>query len=229
MPIKSYKYIVTAVNKLNSKVIEVVLKPVGEEKLEFTAGQFVSVVFEQAGLPREFHPFSLVSAPSEEEVKLAIKDLGDYTGQLVKELRAGAKAELRGPFGNFNYRRVEHKRQVWVAGGIGVTPFVSMARDLAAREEDYRVDFYYCVRREDEAVYLRLLRQIEKQAQGRLKIMPFYSVERGHIDADYIEQNSGDLKQKDIFICAPPQMTEGLIKEFLAKGVNEKNIHWEKF
>ncbi len=229
MLVKSYKYIVTAVNKLTPKVIEVVLESFDKKQLEFVGGQFVSVTFEQAGLPKEFHPFSLVSAPDEAEIKLVIKALGDYTGQLVKELKAGAKAELRGPWGNFTYQLAEYKDQIWVAGGIGVTPFVSMAQELISQEEDYQIDFYYCVRHPREAVYADLLERVEEQAQGRLKMEIIYSAERGRINVDYIEQNSGGLKQKDILICTPPQMIEELSKGLLGKGVSEKNIHWEKF
>lgn len=226
---KSYKYTVTAVNKLTPKIIEVSLKPVNQEKMNFIAGQFVSITFEQAGLPKEFHPFSLASAPDDKQIRLGIKALGDYTTQLVNELEVGATAEVRGPLGSFSYHKGRYKQQIWLAGGIGITPFLSMAEDLAKQGGDYQVDLYYCIRNKEEAVYLSLLRRIEKQTQGQVEIQPFYSAERGHINVDYIKQTSGGLKQKDIFICAPPQMMEELTKEFLVNGVSEKSIYWEKF
>ncbi len=228
MTIKNYIYKVVAVNKLTSKIIEVILEPI-KEKMSFTAGQFVSVSFKQDGLPKEFHPFSIASSPREGKIRLAIKALGDYTSQLIKELKVGAQAELNGPQGEFIYSLAKYKRQIWIAGGIGITPFISMAEDLVRQRGDYQIDLYYCTRNKAEAVYLNLLLKIEKQLQGKFKVVAFYSEEKGHIDVDYIRQNSGELKQRDIFICSPPRMTEELTNEFLVNGVKEKNIHWEKF
>ena len=111
----------------------------------------------------QFHPFSITSAPGEPALRITVKALGDYT-RALRELEPGAEAVVEGAFGEFSHRAVENPRQLWVAGGIGVTPFLGMARSLAPGD-GLDVDFYYCVEHEAEAHFLDELRALERDAR----------------------------------------------------------------
>ena len=96
--------------------------------LAFTPGQFIVLAFGGAGA-WERHPFSVASAPSERLLEVSIKASGDYTRDLHDKVQKGTPAKVAGPFGGFDYRR-GGQDQIWIAGGIGVTPFLSWIRSL---------------------------------------------------------------------------------------------------
>jgi len=134
-----HDFTVAEVRRPNSSTLEVSLEPSGQP-LRFVPGQFVVAAF---GGPTgwERHPFSVASDPSSPRLELGIKAAGDYTSALHDSLAAGTPARVAGPFGGFDYRS-GGREQIWIAGGIGVTPFVSWIRSLDATF-DRHVDFWY--------------------------------------------------------------------------------------
>jgi len=217
------KYKVKNVNQLNESVIEVEMESV-EERLDFKAGQFIFVSFKNGGVSRESHPFSISSGEDKQNLKITVKSLGDFTGEL-KSLRVGSLVEVEGPFGNFSYENTNGKNQIWIAGGIGITPFISMAKSL---KSGYNVDLYYCVKDQREAI---LLNELQKMAQSNsnFKVNSWCSVEKGFINSGVIASTSGGVEGKDILICGPAVFMESLKKQFLCLGVKINNIHYEKF
>ncbi len=114
-----HDYTVAEVRHPNGSTLEVSLEPAGQP-LRFVPGQFVVAAF---GGPTgwERHPFSVASDPSSPRLELGIKASGDYTSVLRDSLAAGTPARVAGPFGGFDYRS-GGREQIWIAGGIGVTP-----------------------------------------------------------------------------------------------------------
>ena len=88
------------------------------------------------------HPFTITSSPQERVMRFAIKALGDETSQLLDVVRPGMPAVIGGPFGRFSHDKGT-SRQLWIAGGIGVTPFLSWLRALDNHPLRGRVDFFY--------------------------------------------------------------------------------------
>jgi predicted ferric reductase len=164
-------YTVEAANRLDEFVTEVVLEP-RSKPLVYKPGQFVFVNFRsqamrahqravdislerqvfsiRAGeIGNQFHPFSITSAPAEQNLRITVKAVGDYTSAL-RRLEPGAEAVVEGPFGSFSNEGLSQDMQLWIAGGIGVTPFLSMARSLGETPGGH-VHFYYCIERLEEA------------------------------------------------------------------------------
>jgi predicted ferric reductase len=147
----------------------------------------------------------------------------------MKELLPGTIAKIEGPFGVFDYKSAKNKSQIWIAGGIGIAPFISMARSLSAKD-GYKIDLYYCVKNEIEAVYLGLLQNISMSLSNDLRIFTVYSDEGNRIDAEFVQKTSGKLSSKtDIFLCAPPAMIHALKEQFIFKGVSKNLMHSEEF
>ena len=96
--------------------------------MAFLPGQFVFVDFHQDGISAETHPFSIASTPGQTTLEVVVRSLGDYTSRLMG-LKPGAMARVEGPFGRFTYHRHRNRDQIWIAGGIGITPFMSMVQD----------------------------------------------------------------------------------------------------
>jgi predicted ferric reductase len=213
---------VGGVNRLSPDAVEIVLARDGNG-LRFRPGQFVFVRFAELG--GEAHPFSITSAPDQATVRLVVKALGDHTRALL-DLPAGGSAELEGPYGTFSHLALAGPRQVWIAGGIGITPFLSMARSLddAARE----IDLYYCTAVAEQAYFLEELFQVADR-NPRVRVIPIRKADLGQLSADDIEAASRDLPHKDILICGPPVMVRNLTRQLRARGVPRARIYYEDF
>lgn len=219
-------YDVIVVNLLDASVIEITLRPRGAG-LRFMPGQFVFVSFNDARLGRgwEFHPFSITSEPADGQLRLVVKALGDYTTTL-RVLQPGTRARVDGPYGALSYTSVRNPRQIWIAGGIGVTPFLSMARSLAAA--NYEIDFYYCTERSAEAYFEAELFDISEHNR-RLRVIPIRRDTLGFVTAADVAGASRDVPSKDILICGPPLMIRGLRAQFRKLGVPARQLHSEEF
>lgn len=224
--VRRLRYEITQVTNLNNAVTEITLKALGQA-LSFEAGQFVFIKFPKSSLGSESHPFSIVSSPAEPELRLAIKGLGDYTSKL-NILKKGDRALIEGPFGVFTNKETEYKDQIWIAGGIGITPFLSMAQSLKA-QDGYHIDLFYCVKNMEEAVYSDVLERIAQDSNSGLRLHIFCSEQRGRIDANVIQLEADHLSNKDFFLCAPPIMIQTLRKQLVEKKVPLKLIHSEEF
>jgi predicted ferric reductase len=220
--IRRHRYRVEGVNRLAQDTVEIVLAWEGD-RLRFQPGQFVFVRF--AGLEGEAHPFSITSAPDEASLRLVVKALGDHT-RVLMDLPPGGSAELEGPYGTFSHLALANSRQVWIAGGIGITPFLSMARSLDGIGQE--IDLYYCTEASDQAYFLKELFQVADR-NPRVRVIPIRKVHLGHLSADDIEAASRDLPEKDILICGPPLMIRNLTGQLRARGVPRARIHYEDF
>ncbi len=145
-----YDYTVANTRRLNETTLGVTLAP-ARNSLSFTPGQFVFLALGGAG-GWERHPFSVSSSSLDPQLELTIKASGDYTRALYDQLRPGVPAKLAGPFGGFDYRQ-GGRDQIWIAGGIGITPFLSWIRSIDG-QLDRTIDFYYSVARAQDALYL---------------------------------------------------------------------------
>jgi predicted ferric reductase len=224
-------YRVVAVNRLDENVTEFELEPLGKP-LAFAPGQFLFVCFsspaldEQFGLllRNQFHPFSITSAPDEEGLRITVKAVGDYT-RAMRLLEPGAEAVVEGPYGSFG-AETDNERQIWIAGGIGVTPFLSMARSLNGAGP--AVDFYYCVEHAPEAHFLDELRAIARARDGfRIVLVPRET--DGFLTAERLAAENEQLAGTDVLICGPPAMIDSLRPQLAARGVARERFHAEEF
>lgn len=217
---QKYMYKVVKTAKLAPDIIEITLAPVGSGP-KFAPGQFVFISFINSSVGNESHPFSLTKIANQ-TISLAIKQDGDYVTKLTN-LQAGDKLTLEGPFGAFNYIDSTYKTQIWIAGGIGITPFVSLAATLRDHP-DYTVTLVYAVKNRTQAVYAKLLESIPN-----LTIYYHFSQTQGRTDITKIGERIGGLAHKEILLCAPPAMIGILKSQLSALGIDAKLIHSEEF
>ncbi len=224
--VPKYEYQVVDITKFGPEIVEITLAP-ETKNISFFPGQFVFAEFDQAKLSSEIHPFSISSDAGQENIKLAIKYLGDYSEGLDK-LKVGAMAKLEGPFGVFSYKYAKYKQQIWIGGGIGITPILSMARSLSV-DSDLKIVIFYCVKDEAEAVFLRELKKIEKNNPA-ITVLTNYSLTQGHLTAEKLQENqTAKLEETDVFICGPKDMMSGLKRQLTKSYVPEEQIHNEEF
>ncbi len=223
--VKVLRYTVKDIKLLPDKIWEIEFKPVGKE-IKFTSGQFGFIKFYSKELSRELHPFSF-SSNTGSPLKIAVKELGDYTDKLGS-LKVGDLVKIEGPFGVFNFRNHSNKKQVWVAGGIGITPFLSMLRSLDEKDSEYKIDLYYSIKDENCLAFADEIQEIAGLNEN-LNATIWISKAMGFLTADAIKEKTQDLMERDILICGPAIMMDTMKKQFLAQGALEKQIHIEEF
>lgn len=221
--VKKLKYKVKNINQLNQDIIEIEMEA-ETHKLNFNPGQFAFFSFIGEKISSESHPFSISSSPFDRNLKITVKNLGDYTS-LLNNLKQGDSVLIEGPYGDFSYKKTGNNNQIWIAGGIGITPFLSMGRAL---ESDYNVDLYYSVKQNTEAVYTKEFEDLS-QKNSKFKFNLWNANEKGYINSGLISNLSKGLDSKDIFLCGPPMFMKSLKNQFLSLGVDAKKIHYENF
>ena len=133
---RNVPYTVRAIRRPNSAITEITLSPAGAPINTHRAGQFLFVRFPGRKELNESHPFTISSAPAETDLRLTVRASGDFTRALFEQLEPGLDAVLEGGYGLFDYKQGGQK-QIWVAGGIGLTPFLSFIRVSGKRHRRF--------------------------------------------------------------------------------------------
>ncbi|MFH2020183.1 MAG: ferric reductase-like transmembrane domain-containing protein [archaeon] len=207
--------------KLTGSVCEVIMVPTGKS-ISYKSGQFIFVTFYK--ISREPHPFSIASGSNNHKLTIVAKNLGDYTARLGI-LKKGDKVLIEGPYGKFNF--VEGNDQVWLAGGIGITPFMGMAEDIHAKPET-NVTLYYSVKKTSELVGIERFKEIQKKLPN-FKIITKESDTQGFLNIEDIKKASSPLSSKVFLVCGPEGFKNSITTGLLNSGVIKKNIRLEDF
>ncbi|MCR9237058.1 MAG: ferric reductase-like transmembrane domain-containing protein [Alphaproteobacteria bacterium] len=218
------RYQIETVNALE-RATEIVLKPIGDA-ITHKPGQFAFIELQGKGW-REPHPFTISSEPGAERLKFTIKVLGDWTRKVREELSAGGEVIVRGPYGRFDMSKGGDK-QIWLAGGIGLTPFLSSVRAME-KGDSRQIHLVYAAREEKDAVFLEELKHRANQL-GNVTLVPLFSQDGNFARVDIMKTKLPDpLSTYDYFLCGPKPMVEGLVHDLRNQGVNRSQIHTEAF
>ena len=218
-------FVVQDVRKLNGTVAQVTLHPQAKP-IRHRAGQFLYVYFDADKILREPHPFTISSAPHEPDVRLSIKASGDWTQYLHENLKQGAQGFVDGPYGEFDYRTGGGK-QVWIAAGIGITPFLSWMRAFDEQPPDREIEFFYTTNVPEEALFLDEIEKASKQPGFRAHVL--HTTRDGRLSVDKVIAQTGEASDKDIYMCGPIGMVEAFKNAFMRRGVPAGKIHYEEF
>lgn len=223
---KYVPYRVEAVHHPGPSLSEVVLRAAKAPIAAYRAGQFLFVRFLASGL-NEAHPFTISSAPHEDVLRVTVKASGDFTRRLFTDLQSGTEAVVEGPYGMFDYKQ-GGSRQIWIAGGIGVTPFLSFLRDMKG-SLPFDVDLYYAVRHADEAVFLKEMEAAAESHAG-LRLHLHVSSKAGSLTVkDMVRNAGGDIREHHVYMCGPLPMLQAFKESFRAAGLPDSSLHFEEF
>lgn len=219
-----YDYTVARATHLNGNTLDVRLAPTGTP-LAYRPGQFLVVAF-GGTFGWERHPFTIDSSPEDPYLEVTIKASGDYTSTLYTGLTPGVPAKVVGPFGRFDYRQ-GGEQQVWVAGGVGVTPFLSWIRSMDD-ELDRTVEFWYSVENESDALFHD---EIQAAAAKHPTFHAHLAVtsKDGHLTAQRAAGSLDVGASTWVFMCGPPPMTAALQQGFESLGVPKDQVRFERF
>jgi predicted ferric reductase len=222
-----YTYSVADIEK-KKESWDVYLTPKGSKRLIYQPAQFIYISFKNASLGDEPHPFSVSSAP-ENELRLSIKGSGDYTSKLDR-LKRGDEATIWGPYGKFyeKYLCEPEKAAVMIAGGIGITPFLSLLQHEIKHPTKRKTTLFYGVKNRQDTDYVdELKKYVDENPQIQL-FVSYYEEEP--LNISFVEkQLSQELKHYNHFLCGPIQMMKLFEKELKTKGIRNQDIVYEDF
>lgn len=218
-----HDYQVDAVREIEDGLVEVALRPIGRA-VEFVPGQFAMVYLEaKDGWHR--HPFTISSAPHEDLLRATVKGLGDYTSRLQELIEPGMPAVIGGPHGRFSHWKGTD-RQVWIAGGVGVAPFLSWMRALDGHLP-HRVEFFYT--NDGEAPFAEEIRGIADRHESPHAHLIDTGIEGRLTTQRVLATADGDVSRLSVFMCGPPGMLHTFETQLRLAGVPSRRIHREHF
>lgn len=191
-------------------------------------GQFAFITFSRF---EGAHPFTIASADrSDRTITFFIKALGNFTRNLAHRVQVGQPVTIEGPYGRFQLDRLAPgRRQIWVAGGVGVTPFLAWLESLQTRPAGVRdVDFHYCTRNREADPFVDRLQVLSESLPGvRLHI---HSAKHGDVlTARKLELDSDGRKKAELWFCGPRGLADALKKGLKASWSGSLRFHQEAF
>ncbi|WP_271766638.1 ferredoxin reductase family protein [Aquimarina algiphila] len=217
---KKLEYSIKTITSLDNDITEIEMSALGDN-FKYKAGQFAFFTFPSIS-KREQHPFTLSSHPHDDNLKVTIKGLGDYTNALASKVTIGEKVNIEGPYGKFSSGYSKEKEQVWIAGGIGITPFLSLVNDYYTNN----VTLYWCVHNKSEAPYKKKLEEIASK-NPLFEFVLWDSETKGHITVDDLSLR--EPKKKAYLICGPDTLKKNMMKQLKNEGIKQRDIYDEEF
>lgn len=239
--LKEFRYQVADVREIHKSVWQINLKPAaGGQAIQYRPGQFAFFNFHRTGggLSGEEHVWTIASSPTEPDgLMLAVKELGDFT-RTMNRTQPGDAVTVHGPFGLFSHTlHPPAEEMVFIAAGIGITPFRSMIRWIADRGEKQPVLLLYANKSASDIPFLEELSQCQRRSNGTIRIVNVLSRpagdwtgETGHIDIALVNKYvRNSLADKTFWVCGPEAFTTSIITQLRQAGVPAGAIHNEAF
>lgn len=208
--------------------------------LAFEPGQYAVINFRKQHRPSAVRCFSIVSSPTEQgRLQFAMRTRGHYTKALAR-LKPGDIVTVRGPYGGFIFNTHRDHQTVWLAGGIGITPFISMARYATATDVANQIDLVYSCQSQDDVPFGEELRSLEKAnpnlrvtfviGDGPVDKLHGARVEKGRISPEMLQRIPAVAAAETTFlICGPPPFMKAVNSTLRSQGVPARYIMTEAF
>jgi len=182
--------------------------------------------------------FSIASPPFENQLTVATRMRDSAFKRVLRNASPGLEVKIESPGGSFTLHKNATKPAVFLAGGIGITPFLSMARQAAKEKALQRLYLLYSNRRPEDAAFLDILQELEKSNPNfklictmtdMAKSMKEWKGETGIVDKEMLSRHLTSLQGPIYYIAGPPAMVGGVRKMLVAANVDEDDIRTEDF
>ncbi len=188
------------------------------------AGQFAFVTFDDK---EGKHPFTIASTWNKKsrELTFMIKELGDHTAKLPHQLKEGDEVIVEGPYGRFTFEDSKD-RQIWVSGGIGITPFIAGLKERANGGSQQMVDLFHVT----PAITPEMEEQLRADAKAANIDLHLIIDQKGTaFNADLLRKKVPNWKEASVWFCGPAAMGQALKDQLEKTGLNGSNFHQELF
>ena len=236
---------------LADRVTRLFLEPEDGRSLVHEPGPFVYLTPRDPGLAAgwgEEHPYTVSSAPGTERLEITVKALGDASSALL-DVAEGSRAQVEGPYGDFLSPALRDHRQLWIGGGVGITPFVSAVRARAAERDPAEAAessgapgspagcaggrwgetvLLNCANDPSRAYFLDVLMEASAGLDD-LTVVAHYYAHEGPLGRDFLLDCCPDAAGRHWFVCGPPVLVELARRLARELGVPRRRVHSEDF
>ncbi len=224
----NFECTITAIKNETHDVRTFRLKP--SVQLSFVPGQYALFSFKN----HEKRPFTFSSSPTEKGFfEITVKRMGEFTTAL-HSLKKGDKITVDGPYGEaLNFDETVKENVVFLAGGSGITPFISAIRYAVAKKLPNKIVLIFSNRTQGDVIYGKELDRLNKD--GKIKVINTltketpegWKGETGAIDKEMIGKYVSNAKEKLWYVCGPPRMTDAMKEILQSMKIEEKRIRIE--
>ena len=207
----------------------------------FEAGQAIDITLlapSETDAEGNTRTFTIASAPYEKSVMVATRMRDTAFKRMLKVMLVGTAVQMEGPAGDLTLHRDASRTAVFLSGGIGITPFRSIAFAAAKEHLSHRIFLFYSNRRPEDAAFLAELQALEKQNPNYRLIATMTGMEKSHqpwhgktgmINKEMLARYLKDASPPIYYIAGPPGMVKGLHTMINESGVDEGDIRTEEF
>jgi len=227
--VRAHPFRVARVAHPGPGLLDLVLEPEGAA-LDWRPGQFAFVAFFDGRDWRgcgEYHPYTIAGQAPHGGLRMLVRALGDCTAHL-QNVTPGVRVMVQGPYGAFLARRDPQREQLWIAGGIGITPF--LAALPSAVSECPRIDLVHVRRGRDVALDSLIGARPGSPTAPSVRL---HDLRSDSDDADALwnrlRERVGPPAGRQVFMCGPPALVDALRRRLIAAGVPPQDIHDERF
>ena len=213
-------------------------KPPG---FDFEPGQSVDITLlnpPETDAEGNVRTFSIASAPFEDELRFATRMRDTAFKRSLKKAPIGTVVKMDSAVGSFTLHKNSEKPAVFLAGGIGITPFSSIVRQADYDRAPHKLYLFYSNRRPEDAPFVEVLRNLEK-TNPNFHFIPTmtkmasskktWNGETGRIDGKMLSRYLNDLRAPIYYLAGPPAMVSGMRKMLVISGVDEDDIRADEF
>ena len=242
LPVVTVTVAVESLEELTRDITLLRLSVRGGDEFKFHPGQYVDIAIPGTD---EHRSFSMANLPKNKDstLEFIIKRYpnGKFSGLLEGRLAAGDGLEVTGPYGAFTLRVDSDRKLVFVGGGAGMAPVLSVLRQIAAKSDfDRQVVFYYGARTAEDLFYLPEIRDLGARIP-EFRFVPCLSDadsaelagsgfdgELGLV-TEIVDRHETDLANADVYMCGPPPMIDAALDMLETRSVPQEQIFYDKF
>ena len=229
-------FLITAIETAGKDAVGLKMSSKTRHMPPYMPGQFSFLTFFSNHISREEHPFSITSIPTKNAgLEFVVRTTGDWTSKL-NNLKPGDSVLMNGPFGLFTHLKIPEKNEIiMIAGGIGITPMLSMLRYMADHKDQRKIMLIWSNQTRkhiilpDEfqnlAVQLKSLRMVHVLTRDSE-----FNGEKGRLDRPKLKRLLSDCSRSAaIFICGPNQMMKEVHRSLVSLRFPRRSIFMERF
>jgi len=208
---------------------------------QFKPGQYIDVTLHdppETDAEGNIRSFSIASAPEDQDLMIATRMRDTAFKRVLRMAPVDTQVRLEGPMGSFTLHNNSAKPAVFLAGGIGITPFSSVIRHAAKARLPHHLYLFYSNRRPEDATFMNILNELA-QANSNFRFIPTmteaeksattWNGETGFINQDMLVRHLPGLQGPIYYVAGPPAMVAAMRQMLIAAGVDEDDIRTEEF
>ena len=233
VPFLRHRFVLSDLRQETRDTWTLTLAPESGPVFDYRPGQFLFLRLIGPGIRAEEHPFTISSSPRRTDaITVTIKESGNYT-RAIGRTPLGTRARLEAPFGRFSLAYYAAPEFVFIAGGVGITPVMSMLRYLRDTDDPRRAVLLYASRTREDIIFREELGALPP----RLEVTHILSQPgadwtgpSGRLSPSVLRERAGDrLARGAVFLCGPPPMIRQARLDLRGLGVPARRIHFERF